>query len=917
MNAFDFTPYAVGGATRPDSFTGLNPEMRSRLAAMLTAAEAELGPRALTITSAYRSPELQAQLYQNALKKYGSPEKARKWVAPPGRSQHNFGTAVDFASASGGLLRDANSPEARWLKENAERFGLAVPMEWEPWQVELAGARSSNVAPSPIAPSQDTLVGDMGSDTLEPDVDLQSFAASLLEQDDALRQGQTEQPQDDRLSPAEAYASTGALDPSSLAASLLEQDDALRQQPIVPRPFVPGEEMPAEQPSRPLREKFSAPSFEAMGQAASGLAGGEGLVEVPESVPLMREGGAEVSFPEPVRNIGNFLGDALMTAASAGSGAYGYLAGGIGDLLVGAGVMGKSTADRLVGDLMAVPESLAGTPGVVTTAPRLATTARTTPEAPQPRVEPPPLARPVTTQQPVTRIETPDFSEDARIGELIRKGAGFGIGARRAREELALLSKQNSEASVAAERLGIDLPIDVLADNRQIKEAIGATRAIAGTEASSVWRETVTRATDDAQKAMKELAGATDVSTVSAQVLNRLEGTRDNLRTQASRLYDEVDNAVPRNTIFEPNNIVKALNEVIGELGGPEGMTSAERQLFNLVTGDQPVTYRRLMREKDQIGRALSRQDGPYGDVNQADLTKLYAAISEDQLANVQRVGGEELGQNLKLANDLFAQSKGFEAQILSAFGKDLEGSIATKLRTAVSTAARGDVSGLKRVIKVVPEDLRREAVASAISELATSKQDGVRGFGFAQFADFYSGLRRNPEAYKEVAKAIGPESEAVLRDMFEISRRITEARGFVSTTGKSNQPLIQAMKAEGFLGRVLSSTAGQRGVRAAGTATGGVSGGLAGGMLGDALGDVIAAAKPDRMRAADRLFRNDDFKQLVVQMSSREVVDPKAINRVANSPQYRKWAATVGIEDPRAWLQAAIVTTATSQSEE
>ena len=141
-----FSPYAVGGATRPDSFTNLNPLMRSRLMEMLMAAKEELGPDALRITSAYRSPELQGQLYQDALKKYGTPEETRRWVAPAGRSQHNFGTAVDFANQQGQLLRDPNSPEAKWLKANAARFGLAVPLSNEPWQVELEGARSGNIS---------------------------------------------------------------------------------------------------------------------------------------------------------------------------------------------------------------------------------------------------------------------------------------------------------------------------------------------------------------------------------------------------------------------------------------------------------------------------------------------------------------------------------------------------------------------------------------------------------------------------------------------------------------------------------------------------------------------------------------------------------------------------------------------------
>jgi D-alanyl-D-alanine carboxypeptidase len=149
MDNFDWYKYAVGGAaSREDSFSRLNPDYATRVAQLIQAAEQELGPRALTITSAYRSPELQAQLFEAAVKKYGSEAAARKWVAPPGRSKHNVGLAVDFADASGSMLRDPNSREAQWIAANAGRFGLSVPMSWEPWQVELAGSRDGSAAPA-------------------------------------------------------------------------------------------------------------------------------------------------------------------------------------------------------------------------------------------------------------------------------------------------------------------------------------------------------------------------------------------------------------------------------------------------------------------------------------------------------------------------------------------------------------------------------------------------------------------------------------------------------------------------------------------------------------------------------------------------------------------------------------------------
>lgn len=736
------------------------------------------------------------------------------------------------------------------------------------------------------------------------------------------------------------------------AAALLE-----RAQPTVAvAPPRIDEAAPAPVPSErpPLREQFSREYFETAGRAAGGLAGGEGVVDLSGSMPLMREGGAEVSVPEAVRPVAEYLGDVLMTAAGAGGGAYGYLAGGLGDLLVNAGVMDRSSAQRLVRDLMAAPEAFAGTPGQLITAPRMAAPravrgAPRAPEAPSatgpaipPRVEEPPVA-PIAAapeaapraaaapEMEAPRMETPEAApaapgaavapdEDARIGELIRRGAGFGIGARRAREELARLSAANPEAAAAAERMGIELPVDVLTDQRQIREAIGATRSIAGSEASAAFRDDLIRITEQADEAIQRLGGATDLSTVSDRVLSRLTGTQTELRQRAGDIYDQVDAAVPRSTRFEPDNIVRALNQSIQELGGETGMTSAERRLFDMVSDpDQPVTYGRLMREKDQIRRALDGdlRENPYGSVDQTTLRRMYNALTDDQLANVERVGGTELRDNLVLANQLWRQQGELGTQIVSAFGRDQQGSIASRLRSAIASGARGDIANLNRTLELVPPDLRREAVVSAIREIASGTQGGVRGFGFSQFTNLYSSLRRNPAVYRQVVEAIGPQADQVMRDLFEISRRVTDARANVISTGRANQPLIEAMRAEGLLGRFLSSTAGRRTMQAGTTGAGGMMGGLPGAILGDAFGDALARVQPDRLQRASALFRSDDFKALVDQVATQETVPAATVNRVANSREFRRWADVMGIEDPRNWLQGAILAASADQGAE
>ncbi len=85
------------------------------------------------VTSGYRSPQRQAQLYAAALKKYGSAAKARKMVAPPGKSNHGRGLAAD--------LGFANAKVRQQVHANAGKYGLHFPMSWENWHIEPIRAR--------------------------------------------------------------------------------------------------------------------------------------------------------------------------------------------------------------------------------------------------------------------------------------------------------------------------------------------------------------------------------------------------------------------------------------------------------------------------------------------------------------------------------------------------------------------------------------------------------------------------------------------------------------------------------------------------------------------------------------------------------------------------------------------------------
>jgi hypothetical protein len=106
----------------------MDAQFASRLTALIAASGGQI-----SIGSGYRSVERQAQLFAQAVKKYGSPEKARRWVAPPGKSNHGRGVAADLKF---------NTPQAKALAHRlAPQFGLIFPMDYEPWHIEPVGAR--------------------------------------------------------------------------------------------------------------------------------------------------------------------------------------------------------------------------------------------------------------------------------------------------------------------------------------------------------------------------------------------------------------------------------------------------------------------------------------------------------------------------------------------------------------------------------------------------------------------------------------------------------------------------------------------------------------------------------------------------------------------------------------------------------
>jgi D-alanyl-D-alanine carboxypeptidase len=111
----------------------------------------------LAVASGYRSYEDQRASYARLVSVFG--KGADRTSAPPGHSQHQLGTAVDFTNAAVGyeVLRGFGRTTASgWLQEHAHEHGFVLSYppgrhartgyHWEPWHYRYVGVENARRA---------------------------------------------------------------------------------------------------------------------------------------------------------------------------------------------------------------------------------------------------------------------------------------------------------------------------------------------------------------------------------------------------------------------------------------------------------------------------------------------------------------------------------------------------------------------------------------------------------------------------------------------------------------------------------------------------------------------------------------------------------------------------------------------------
>lgn len=106
------------------SVVNLDPTLRQALQDAARKAEGE--GVTLVVNSGWRTEAQQQKLLDEAVVTYGSLDEASRWVAPPRKSTHVHGEAVDVGDLQGAI----------WLGDNGRRFGLCQTYSNERWHFE-------------------------------------------------------------------------------------------------------------------------------------------------------------------------------------------------------------------------------------------------------------------------------------------------------------------------------------------------------------------------------------------------------------------------------------------------------------------------------------------------------------------------------------------------------------------------------------------------------------------------------------------------------------------------------------------------------------------------------------------------------------------------------------------------------------
>ena len=511
----------------------------------------------------------------------------------------------------------------------------------------------------------------------------------------------------------------------------------------------------------------------------------------------------------------------------------------------------------------------------------------------------------------------------------------------RAQKILAGEAAPDAETIASAKRLGIDdnLQADHVTTNQSFRELSQAVKSIPGSAARAQEIEGLQAIGKRADDLITELGGTKDLSNLSDNIKTQMLKTGDELDSAANDLYTQIRENIPVGTRASIPNTLAFIEDRVATLGGRENLSPLEKSILKKlspkkvseteqVSGRAGVTsptsrvsqtevqplYGLVDDVRKTVGQA-ARMGGPFKDADTGLAKKLYELITEDQNEAVRPLGMSEVIDAAKAA---VRARKSLEDDTISLFGKNLGNSIVGNLAGGTMALGKGDTSKFVKMINAIPANLRQEATASALN-YAFGKATQNGSLNFNTFARWYEGLERNKQAKSALLANLPREGRQSLEDLYRVSNGIASASKERIVTGRLNAITKELEGTDSAIQRIYDAAKKAGGIAAAEAATSSV--GAPGVGLASGITSALMKAKPDVMKAADKLISDPAFIAMAKASVRGEAPKPGAVKALAKSRAMSSFKKALNnppeLNDVEQWISGLFLSEAQQNNRE
>jgi hypothetical protein len=341
----------------------------------------------------------------------------------------------------------------------------------------------------------------------------------------------------------------------------------------------------------------------------------------------------------------------------------------------------------------------------------------------------------------------------------------------------------------AEQELGIEAPVTAYTRDIPTLDVMQAAKE----QPTSKLKQEEERALDSIEKELNDLrvreSGTTDKAQVNQKVADQYNKTISRAQEIAKKRFDRIADEVSLETEGYPQFIDEALNKQLRERAknNPDNLEGLWADIYkrlerNAGESGHPVLSYGLLDEIRKIVGDGYQKTGPFKDASSRELDKVYAALSQDQQAMLAEFHPELVTEYQKANRisqkylDAQTDAVEFGALVDPKTGKVNTGPFTTKLGTAISQLAKGDVTNFRKLMAKVPPQQRSALVMASMDDLFETRRYKT-GRPTAVMMDAWQALSRNESAKKELYSYLSPRTQKRLDAAFVLADAIQYAK--------------------------------------------------------------------------------------------------------------------------------------------